>query len=241
MTRPGLSNIPSPTGTNNPRRLPTRAQLRGPSVRYIKRGRPHKADLLYVDIGDGPLIVKDFAAKSRWRRWLGRMQISREYRAYRRLGPIDGIPRLLGRIDAWALAMQSIEGGMLIHAPNRFSEAPSHLAQIRGILDRMHARGVLHGDLRSRDNVVLGRDGRIVILDLASAVRLRPGSLAHRIFFPWVKMIDDSAYLKWKYTLHSSYNPEEVRLLRRHGLWRSLWWFNRKRAEGEPRAHEWPR
>ena len=91
--------------------VPTREQLSQAKLEVLKLGEPDKADLLTVDLGRGPMVIKDFGAKRWWVRLIGRFQIARESRAYRRLGSIPGIPRWIGRIDAHALAVEWIDGG----------------------------------------------------------------------------------------------------------------------------------
>ena len=61
--------------------------------------------MLLVEVDSGRVVVKDFDAHSAWvRRWLGPWLLRREERAYRRFADFDSVPRLLGRIDAAALA-----------------------------------------------------------------------------------------------------------------------------------------
>ena len=79
-------------------RIPTRADLEGGDVRTLQSGGRTKADLLVVDLGHGPLVVKDFRHKPTWVRWIGRLQIARECKAYRWLGPMPGLPRFAGRV-----------------------------------------------------------------------------------------------------------------------------------------------
>jgi predicted Ser/Thr protein kinase len=167
------------------------------------------------------------------------VQIAREVRAYRALGPIDGVPRLVGVVDRLAVAIEYIEGEPLGRAGERTKDGAEKLAQLRSILDRIHARGVAHWDLRARDNVLLDREGRVWVLDFASAVRFRPGSLAHRLLFGWCRLIDESAYLKWKRLLDAGpYSPREQRFVDRYRVWRSLWFHRRKawRGRNKPRS-----
>lgn len=219
--------IPTPRSTEP--RPPTRAQLETAATRLLKNGGPTKADLLVVDAGAGPLVVKDFSRKAWWMRGLGRLQVGRECRAYHWLGPAPGLAHLVGRIDAHALALEWIEGHELDHAPDRHERGAAYLAKLGEIVERLHARGLAHLDLRGRDNVMVDAEGRVRVLDLASAVWFRPGSLAHRLLFPWFRKVDAAALLKWKWLLGlGPYTDEEQAFLRRFSLWRSLWIFNRK-------------
>lgn len=205
----------------------TRAEL-------FLRGERNKADLLVLDLGDGPIVVKDFAHKAWWVRLLGRLQIWREHKAYRRLRGLPGVPALVGRIDALALAIEKVEGRSLGKAPDRQENGAAKLARLRAVLERVHAVGLVHWDLRARENVLVTSADEVYIVDFASALWLRPGSWAHRLLFHWFKMIDESALLKWKLILEAGSLTERERLfLKRHRRWRSLWIFNpRGRGRG---------
>jgi predicted Ser/Thr protein kinase len=210
---------------------PRREEIERSTVGFLKKGAAEKADLRLVDTGGKVVVVKDFAEKPWWGRLLGRVQIRREAAAYRWLEGEPGIPRLIGRVDALAIAIERVEGEQLAFAASRVSEGARHLAKLRALIDRLHARGVVHNDLRGRENVLLRGDGEIVVVDLAGALRLRPGGLAHRVFFDLFALADETAFLKWKDLLAPGpYTLTEQAYLARHRRWRALWPFNRKRA-----------
>jgi serine/threonine protein kinase len=203
-------------------------------MRWLKRGGPTKADLKIVDLGQGALVIKDFSVKAAWVRWIGRLQIARECRAYRWLSGMPGIPRFAGRVDAHALAMEWIEGELLAFLPERRAGGSVTHGKLSEVVERMHDAGLVHLDLRGKDNVVLTPDGRVYVLDLAAAVWFRPGGWPHRLFFRRFVMTDIAALLKWKRILGSEpYTEDEQAFLRRYGFWRALWIFNRKRPPGE--------
>ncbi len=212
-------------------RIPARADLERSDVRTLQAGGRTKADLRVVDLGQGPLVVKDFRHKPAWVRWIGRLQIARECKAYRWLGPMPGLPRFAGRVDAHALAIEWIEGEPLGGSPRRREHGAALLSRLQEIVESLHEAGLVHLDLRGRDNVLLTGDGRVYIVDLASAVWFRPGGWANRMFLRWFRKPDRAALLKWKRVLGAGkYTEEETSFLRRYGFWRSLWIFNRKRS-----------
>ena len=180
-------------------------------------------------------MVKDFSAKSPWRRLLGRMQVRRELRAYRRAGEMKGLPRTIGRVDPHALAVERVDGVLLALAENRFARAEAHLRRLRELVERLHQRGMVHLDLRGKSNVLLRPDGELVVVDMAAALWFRPGSLAHRLLFRWFAMADETALLKWKARLAPDLlTDEEEALLMRYRFFRSLWVLNRRHARPAP-------
>lgn len=200
-----------------------------PGTRPLLRGGPTKADLLLVPHGDGTVVVKDFAAKNPLIRLWGRIQIHREAAAYEKLRGVAGLPAFHGRLDAHALALQYLEGKGL-QACRRRPQRRTYFRSLESTMRAMHARGVVHNDLRGRDNVIVTHDtDRVFLLDLGGAVRLPPGTLRHRLLFGWLSKVDRAALLKWKgMLLPEEFTAEEEAFLRRFGRWRRLWIFNPK-------------
>jgi predicted Ser/Thr protein kinase len=199
-------------------------------VRLLIRGGPTKANLLLVPAGEESVVVKDFAAKNLLVRLLGRLQIRREAAAYRLLQGVEGVPAFIGRVDAHALAVEYVDGKPLKQCRRR-PQRREYLRRLSRTMEAMHARGVIHNDLRGQDNILVahGTD-RVVLLDLGGSARLEPGTWRHRLFAPlWLK-VDRAALLKWKQILvPEEVTGEEREFLRRFRRWRRLWPFNPKR------------
>ena len=196
----------------------------------LVRGGLGKADVLAVELPSGPAIVKDFARAAWWLRWLGALQIARETRAYGHLEGLPGVPRFYGKIDRLALAMEKIDGERLAFVKVSALEGERYVAKLRAIVDAIHARGVVHNDLRGRENVILGRDGELTVIDLAAALHLTPGGLLHRLLFRRLATTDEAAFLKWKGILApGTYTDADKAFLARFERLRALWPFNPKR------------
>jgi hypothetical protein len=200
---------------------PARAELAGAAL--LHAGSAQKADLWLVDRDGEPVVVKDFARKRPWVRAIGRLQVARECRAYDALDGVPGLPRFHGRVDALALAIERVTGHPLASKWHWY-DGRELMRQLTDTVARMHAAGVVHLDLRSRDNILVDPTGRVWVLDLASAVCLRPGGFAHRLFFRWLRLTDESALLKWKQLVdRDGLTDAEAEFLDRHRFWRALW------------------
>lgn len=196
-------------------RAPRREEIAGATVSVLRQGPPYKANVLVVDAGGGPVVVKDFAAKAWWARLLGRVQIGHECRAYRWLGRRPSIPAFLGRIDAHALAIEKIDGRLLASAPERRQQARAIFRRLRAVAEDFAAAGFLHLDFRARKNVLLKADGRVVAIDLAGSLWLRPGSPAHRLCAPLIRRIYWNALRKWRKLLTTGRWPGDDSFLHR--------------------------
>jgi hypothetical protein len=213
---------------DNQRRPPSREELEGLDCRLVKEGGKYKADLLEIDLGDGLLAVKDYAGKGWLFRQIGRLLIRRECGAYHWLSRQPGIPALVGRIDLYAMALKRVDGQPLDDATCPPQDGPAIFERLTTVVRSLHQRGLVHWDLRTRKNVVVGPERQVFVLDFASAVWLRPGGIAHRLLFSRLALVDRAALLKWKAILHAGpYTAEEERFLRRFQAWRSLWLFHR--------------
>jgi serine/threonine protein kinase len=225
------------SATIAPSRPPRRSELARATVTVLVRGGLGKADVLAVELSSGPMIVKDFARSAWWLRWLGVLQIAREARAYGHLEGVAGIPRFYGKIDRLALALEKIEGERLAFVKLPGLEGEKYLRKLRRIVDAIHERGVVHNDLRGRENVILGRDGELRVIDFAGALHLSPGGLLHRFLFRRLATTDEAAFLKWKGMLApGTYTDADRAFLARFERLRALWPFNPKRGRARVSA-----
>ena len=187
--------------------LPTPSELDSADKDYQTRGAPFKADVSVVDLGAGPMVIKDFAPRSWWRRLIGRLEVSRECRAYDYLGPMPWFPAFFGCIDCEALAVEMIEGTALARAPDRAERRDEFLSQIRSALDALAERGFLHLDARNNKNLLLRPEGQVVFIDLAGSYWVRPGSLGYRLLRPIIDLYYEANVIKWETILHPDGDP----------------------------------
>lgn len=163
---------------------PRLERLRGldPLRRIPGRNRT-KADILVYDDGGERIAVKDYGPRPPLlRQTLGRYLIRREVAAYRAATGLAGLPRFVGRLGPFALAVEWIEAEPLAQWAPEAVPAES-FDRLERILAGMHERGVALGDLHHRD-VLLARDGTVHLIDLATAWTLgdRPGPLRRALF-----------------------------------------------------------
>jgi hypothetical protein len=164
----------------------------------LQRGAGRKPDVVLVRDGGRHFVVKDFSARAPWlRATLGRWLIARELRAYRALAGHPDVPHLLGRLDAYGFVLEHRPGRRL--SRQRAAELPADfLARLERAVRELHARGVVHLDLRHRSNVLADESGAPVLIDFASALCLRPGRWPDRLLLGWLARIDERALRKWR-------------------------------------------
>jgi len=139
--------------------------------------------------------------------------LRREYQAYLQLDGLAGVPQCHGMIDEQYLVIEYIHGTPYRQASwvdrGRWFEA--FLVVLRSI----HARGVSHGDLKSKSNIIVTQDENPCIIDFGTAFTYKPG--VHPLnnwFFEHGKRMDINAWVKHKY--HGRYENiagEDLQLL----------------------------
>ncbi|HET6374027.1 MAG TPA: RIO1 family regulatory kinase/ATPase [Candidatus Polarisedimenticolia bacterium] len=208
----------------------TRAGLPAVTEGYIKKGAWNKADILLVNLAEGRLAVKDYAAKWLPIRWSGALQLAREARAYRRLAGVPGIPRFYRVLDRHAIIIEYVAGIRLPKFHHRHGGVPHVARRIKSLLEGVHARGIIHGDLRSRDNILVTTGGDLYLIDFSSAAVFDPDTWSGRVLFPRLRRAEEKALLKWKVALApEELTAEELAAHRRFKRLRRLWPFNRKK------------
>ena len=184
----------------------SRDDLARARVEVLSRGGAGNADVLRVRLDGRECVVKDFSSRRGPIRWLAPWLVRRELRAYGRLRGHPAVPRLLGRLDALAFALEYRPGEIL--GPRLATRVPAgFVGELRDAVADMHARGVVHLDLRHRSNALADADGHPVLVDFTSALCFRPGGLAARFVLPLLAWIDRRAVDKWERQLRAGQPP----------------------------------
>jgi len=203
-----IADHDTPKNSDLPRR-PSRSQLDAAPKDYLTRGAPFKADVMVVDVGGGEMVVKDFSGRAWWRRLIGRLEVSRECRAYAYLGPMPWFPAFLGCVDKDALAVEKIDGVALARAADSKENRDRYLAQLRSAMERLGKLGFLHLDARSNKNVLLRPDRQVIFIDLAGSFWIPPGRLGHRLLRRFAELYYEANLIKWETLLAPGGDPRK--------------------------------
>jgi len=95
--------------------------------------------------------------------WAGRLMADREVRHYRLLADLDSVPRLLGRVGRSAFAHAWVPGNDLLDQKDRLPD--DFFDRLEALVRALHARGMAYIDMNKPDNVLVGADGRPVLID----------------------------------------------------------------------------
>ena len=147
----------------------------------------------------GHIIIKE-AMGSRIQRFFRQAMIRREFRVYKRLKGVPGVPRCYGLRDADHLVLEYIDSESLREADKSLANHDEFYARLREVIVSVHAAGVAHTDLKRKNNILVTPDGRPYVIDFGIAVTRRARSgLLNGWIFATACQADLNAWIKHKY------------------------------------------
>ncbi len=156
-------------------------ELRAHAVKTFRQGGGSRPDVLLIRADGVEAVLKDYGRADPWfRRLVGPLSARREARALRQLEGVRGVPRLLRVVGREALLLEHVPGTSARHAPPG-GLTPEFFERFYRLVERLHAAGVAHCDLRSQGNILVGADGEPHVVDFAAHFRRgRPWNIAAR-------------------------------------------------------------
>jgi serine/threonine protein kinase len=180
----------------------------------LRAGSWFKPEIRLSETAESAVVVKDYGRWPLLLRPIALFLCRHEARTYRELTGIEGIPRLMGTGPDF-IALEPIGGGKISEF-DPAAGAADLIRRLEQIVDQVHRAGICHLDLRKRDNVLVTADGRPVILDFATSLRVGGKGPLSRLLRPVAMAVDRYGVLKWKRALApQALTGEEGRFLRR--------------------------
>jgi RIO-like serine/threonine protein kinase len=188
----------------------------------LSKGRWANAVLYRVEQSGGEWVVKDFRTRPFVvRHTVGRVLISRECKALRRMQGIAGAPQDAFRIDACALAYRFVPGWPLNEA-QLGPRLQQFFVALERVLQQVHAvAGLVHLDVRTSSNVLVTEQGEPVLIDFQShlSTRWMPTRMRR-----WLEGFDMAGvYKHWARLSPATMGDARHDHLKRMNRWRRLW------------------
>jgi predicted Ser/Thr protein kinase len=152
--------------------------------------------LLYQDSGQ-EFVIKTAMGRAGVRH-VRNATLKREYAAYQRLEGLDGVPKCFGMLDDRYMVLEYVRGAAYREAT--WAQRDEWFARLLEILQACHRRGVSHGDLKSKSNLIVTTDEQPCVIDFGTAFVHKPGfhPINNRLF-EYSKRLDINAWVKHKY------------------------------------------
>jgi predicted Ser/Thr protein kinase len=162
-------------------------------------GRGYQAATVLYRSPAGNFVVKTARGPWPWRA-LGESAIRREHAIYRRIAGVPGIPKCLGLIDGRRLVLEYVDGHTFRRGEAGIRDRNAFFVRLLETLRTIHARGVAHGDLKRKDNLLVGPDDRPYLVDFGVAsVETGAATSLRNAMFRWMRQYDYNAWVKLKY------------------------------------------
>ena len=160
--------------------------------------------------------------------------IQHEYKIYQRLEGIAGIPKCYGLSDDGSLILEYIDGDSYREKEYILENRDQFFVDLLALILSIHEVGVSHGDLKRKDNILIGEKNQPYLIDFGAAMSLNSkNQFIKRWLYNFSKQTDLNAWIKHKYfrqydditkddlTYYSSSKLDKlIRLTRK--LWRTL-------------------
>jgi len=160
--------------------------------------------------------------------------IQHEYKIYQRLEGIAGIPKCYGLSDDGSLILEYIDGGSYREKEYTLENRDQFFVDLLALILSIHEVGVSHGDLKRKDNILIGEKNQPYLIDFGAAMSLNSkNQFIKRWLYNFSKQTDLNAWIKHKYfrqydeitkddlTYYSSSKLDKlIRLTRK--FWRTL-------------------
>lgn len=161
-------------------------------------GSGYQASVRLHETPSGAVVVKTPHGGALGFLW--RYLLRREGDVYARVAGIPGIPRCFGLLHGRALALEYVAGPSLREHEARIADREAFFAKLLATVRAMHAAGVTHGDLKRKDNIVVGAGEQPYLIDFGIACRRSAtNALWNRFVFARLVQMDLNAWVKLKY------------------------------------------
>lgn len=143
-------------------------------------------------------------------RWIRRRMLQNEYRVYTKLKHTDGVPKCYGFIDGSYLILEYVDG-LPIRKATIDDPADFYNVLFKRI-KLLHAKGVAHGDLKKKDNILVVDRRDPFLIDFGVAVVCKAGwAPVNHYLYNLFKRFDYNAWVKHKYNRDVDHVCEEDR------------------------------
>jgi len=124
--------------------------------------------------------------------------LKHEARVYDKLEGFEAVPRCYGLLAGKYLVLQLIDGSTM--KQQRPVDETRYFETMLDYIQRMHAMGVAHFDLKKKSNLLVVDDHRPCLIDFGVAIIYKPGfhPLNHYLF-RLAKCFDYNAWIRHKY------------------------------------------
>ncbi len=174
-------------------------ELRQCTIETLRFGESTRADVLLIERHGDQAILKDYSGSNKGFRWfIAPLLVYREIKALHALDPVQGVPGFIRKLSGQTFLMEFIPARQIgLHTEE--IDWSLFIPRIEALVNALHDKGVVHGDLRNTTNILATLRQRPVFVDFVSAVhRGHRFNVLSLILFKLCQPIDHGAVFKLK-------------------------------------------
>jgi len=157
----------------------------------------NQGTILLLQDGNVEFVIKT-AMGSGAARHARQTTLIRECAAYAKLAGVQGVPKCYGLVAGRYLVLEYIHGTEYRKA--EIDDREAWFNELLEILREIHSRGVSHGDLKSKSNLMVTDKGHPFVMDFGTTVIRKEGFHPfNNRMFDYLKQLDINAWVKHKY------------------------------------------
>jgi predicted Ser/Thr protein kinase len=167
------------------------------NANFMKMG--YQGVLYKLNVDGVDLVIKKANKQSFILGGLNQRSLYHEYRIYKQLSNLEGIPKCYGLTEKGDLILEYINGETYRDAQYEMEGNNQFFNQLLILIQSMHELGVSHGDLKRKDNIFVDVNKKPYLIDFGTAISNQTKNIAKRMFFQFLKKTDLNAWIKHKY------------------------------------------
>ncbi len=206
----------------------TREDLDELTVEVLREGLGTRPEVRLINLRGELAVSKDYGRGGTWfKRLLGIYLARREVAALQRAEGIPNVPRVLALSNGSAIVMSRVDGVQVTAVDDSDVFDAEFFERLLTLIDKLHRRGVAHGDLEKLDNIMITSDGEPALVDFTSAIVSGASPIA-ALVLPEIMAND----LRAVYKLKANFAPELLALDEERALYergRGETWFREQR------------
>ena len=145
-------------------------------------------------------LVKSANASNWWLKPINRWSIKNEHKVYSVLRNLDGIPKCYGLTNNGDLVLEYLDGKSYRDMQFELDDNDHFFDSLLKLIISMHNKGIAHGDLKRKDNLMVDKDLKPYLIDFGTAiVKYDRSGFIKKMVFDVLKKTDLNAWIKHKY------------------------------------------
>ena len=126
--------------------------------------------LFKIETDEKAYLIKSANQDHWWSKAINRWSIRHEFKIYEILENLDGIPKCYGLTRDGSLVLEYIDGESYRSKQFELDGNDQFFSSLLELIKSMHDRGVAHGDLKRKDNLIVDKALNPYLIDFGTAL-----------------------------------------------------------------------